>query len=61
MPGLLYGSSTWKMNKGDDEAVNVFIIGAYEGNPQIRSQDHDSTKKLLERAGKKPLSVEVMS
>ena len=31
VPVLLYGSETWKMNKGDDKAVNVFHnIRAYE-------------------------------
>ena len=24
VPVLLYGSETWKMNKGEDKAVNVF-------------------------------------
>ena len=38
VPVLLYGSQTWKMNKGEDKAVNVFHnICAYE-----RSSESDS-------------------
>ena len=49
------------MNKGDDKAVNVFHHRCLQKILQIRWQDHVSTKELLERAGMKPLGVEVMS
>ena len=61
VPVLLYGSETWKMNKGDDKAVNVFHNRCLRKIFRIRWQDHVSTKELLERASMKPLSVEVMS
>ena len=61
VPVLLYGSETWKMNKGDDKAVNVFHNRCLRRIFRIRWQDHVSTKELLERASMKPLSVEVMS
>ena len=61
VPVLLYGFETWKMNKGDDKAVNVFHHRCLQKILRIRWQDHVSTKELLERAGMKPLSVEVMS
>ena len=61
VPVLLYGSETWKMNKEDDKAVHVFHNRCLRKILRIRWQDHVSTKELLERAGMKPLSVEVMS
>ena len=61
VPVLLYGSEIWKMNKGDDKAVNVFHNRCLRKIFRIRWQDHVSTKELLERASMKPLSVEVMS
>ena len=61
VPVLFYGSETWKMIKGDDKAVNVFHNRCPRTILRIRWQDHVSTKELLERAGMKPLSVEVMS
>ena len=61
VPVLLYASDTWKMNKGDDKAVNVFHQRCLRKILRIRWQDHVSTKELLGRAGMKPLSVEVMS
>ena len=60
-PVLLYGPETWKMNKGDDKTVDVFHHRCLRKILRIRWQDHVSTKELLERAGMKPLSVEVMS
>ena len=61
VPVLLCGSETWKMNKGDDKAVNVFHNRCLRKILRIRWQDLVSTKELLERAGMKPMSVEVMS
>ena len=49
------------MNKGDDKVVNVFHNRCLRKILRIRWQDRVSTKELLERAGMKPLSVEVMS
>ena len=50
------------MNKGDNRAVNVFYNRCLRGKIlRIRWQDHVGTKEQLERAGMKPLSVEVMS
>ena len=61
VPVLLYGSETWKMNKGNDKAVDVFHSRCLQKIFRIRWEDHVSTKELLERAGMKPLSVEVMT
>ena len=49
------------MNKGDNKAGNIFHNRCLQKILQIRWQDHVSTKELLERAGMKPLGVEVMS
>ena len=50
MPVLLYGCETWKMNKGDNKAVDVFHNRCLRRILCIRWQDHVSTKELLERA-----------
>ncbi|KAL9987355.1 hypothetical protein ACROYT_G001645 [Oculina patagonica] len=50
-------SETWKMNKGDEKAVDVCLRKIL----RIRWQDRVSTKELLERAGMEPLSEEVKS
>ena len=57
VPVLLYGSETWKMNKGDDKTVNVFHNRSLRKILRIRWQDRVSTKELLERAGMKLLTV----
>ena len=44
-----------------NKAVNVFHNRCLRKILRIRWQDRVSTKELLERAGMKPLSVEVMS
>lgn len=61
VPVLLYGSETWKMNKGDDKAVNVFHNWCLRRILRFRWQDHVSTKEVLEKAGMKPMNAEVMS
>ncbi|PFX25769.1 hypothetical protein AWC38_SpisGene9604 [Stylophora pistillata] len=61
VPVLLYGSETWKMTNGDDKAVNVFHNRCLRRILRIQWQDNVSAKELLERAGMKPLSAEVMS
>ena len=57
VPVLPRGSETWKMNKGDDKAVNVFHDRCLQKILRIRWQDHVSTKEVLERAGMKPRDV----
>ena len=49
MPVLLYGCETWKMNKGDDRAVDVFDNKCLRRILQIQWQDHASTEELLLR------------
>ena len=49
------------MNKGDNRAVNVFYNRCLRKILRIRWQDHVGTKEQLERAGMKPMSVEVIS
>ena len=56
---LLYGCETWKMNKGDDIAVDVFHNKCLQKILRIIWQDYVSTKELLERASMKPKSEEV--
>ena len=59
VPVLLYGCETWKMNKGDDKAVDVFINKCLRRILNIQWQDHISTEELLRRADMRPLSEEV--
>ncbi|KAJ8333487.1 hypothetical protein SKAU_G00414950 [Synaphobranchus kaupii] len=59
VPVMLYGCETWKMNKGDDNAVDIFQNKCLRRILHIRWQDHISTDELLERAEMKPLSEEV--
>ena len=54
VPILLYGCGTWKMNKGDDKAMDVFHNKFLWKILQIKWQDHVSTKELLERASRTP-------
>ena len=58
-PVLLYGCETWKMNKGDDKAVDVFQNKCLRKILRIKWEDHISTEELLERAGTRPMSQEV--
>ena len=44
VPVLLYGSETWKMNKGDDKTVNVFHNRCLRKILRIRWQDNLSTR-----------------
>ena len=59
VPVLLYGCETWKTNKGDDKAIDVFQSKCLQKILWIEWQDHVSTKELLERATMKPLNEEV--
>ena len=59
LPVLLYGCETWKMNRGDNRAVDVFHNRHLRRILRVCWQDHISTEKLLERADMKPLSKEV--
>ena len=59
MPVLLYGCETWKMNKEDNKAVDVFHNRCLRRIFRIHWEDHISTAKLLERAEMRPLSDEV--
>ncbi|XP_020623185.1 uncharacterized protein LOC110060730 [Orbicella faveolata] len=59
VPVLLYACETWKMNKGDHKAIDVFHNKCLRKILRIKWQDHVSTKELLERASMKPLRVEV--
>ena len=59
VPVLLYGCETWKMNKGDGKAVDVFHNRCLRRILRIDWQDHVSTNNLLATAGMKPLSEEV--
>ncbi len=56
VPVLLYGYETWKMNKGDNKAVDVFHNRCLRRILRIQWQDHISTEELLGRADVKPLS-----
>ena len=49
IPVLLYGCETWKMNKGDDRAVDVFDNKCLRRILQIQWQDHASNEELLPR------------
>ena len=49
VPVLLYGCETWKVNKGDDRAVDVFDNKCLRRILQIQWQDHASTEELLLR------------
>ena len=59
VPVLLYGCETWKMNKGDNKAVDVFLNKCLRRIFNIQWQDHISTEELLRRANMNPLSEEV--
>ena len=59
VPVLLYGCETWKMNKGDNKAVDVFLNKCLRTIFNIQWQDHISTEELLRRANMNPLSEEV--
>ena len=61
VPVLLYGCQTWKVNKGDDRAVDVFDNKCLRRILQIQWQDHASTEELLllERANMKLMTKEV--
>ena len=59
VPVLLYGCETWKMNKGDNKAINVFHNKCLRRILKIQWQDHISTEELLERGDMRPLSEEV--
>ena len=59
VPVLLYGCETWKMNKGDNKAVDVFLNKCLRRILNIQWQDHISTEELLRRANMNPLSEEV--
>ena len=55
----MYGCETWKMNKGDNKAVDVFLNKCLRRIFNIQWQDHISTEELLRRANMNPLSEEV--
>ena len=59
VPVLLYGCETWKMNKEDNKAVDVFHNRCLRRILCIHWQDQVTTKDLLERAEMKQLSAEV--
>ena len=56
---LLYGSETWKMNKGDDKAIDIFHHKCLRRILKINWQDHISNEEVLRRAKMEPLSREV--
>ena len=49
VPVLLYGCETWKMNKGDNKAVDVFHNRCLSRILCIHWQDQVRTDELLER------------
>ena len=59
LPVLLYGSETWKMNKSNDNAVNVFHHDCLRCIMNINWQDRIRTTELLTRSKTKPMSVEI--
>ena len=59
VPVLLYGCETWKMNKGDDQRIDVFQSKCLRRILKIEWKDHVTTKELLEKAEIKSLSNEI--
>lgn len=45
---LVYGCETWKMNKGDNKAIDVFDNKCLRRILKIQWQDHISTEEQLE-------------
>ena len=59
VPVLLYGCETWRMNKGDDNRIDVFQNKCLRRIFKIEWKDHIKNKDILDQAGMKPLSKEV--
>ena len=56
---LLYRCETWKVNKQNDRAVDMFHNKCLQRILQIQCQNHINTEELLERAHVKPMNKEV--
>ena len=56
---MLYRCETWKMNKGDNKALYMFLYKCLRRILNIQWQDHISTEELLRRTNMNPLSEEV--
>ena len=52
---LLYRCETWKMNKGDNKALYMFLYKCLRNILNIQWQDHISTEELLRRTNMNPL------
>ena len=52
---LLYRCETWKMNKGDNKALYMFLYKCLRRILNIQWQDHISTEELLRRTNMNPL------
>ena len=59
VPVLLYACETWKMNKGDDKRIDVFLNKCLRRILEIEWKDYTTTRELMKEAGMKSLSEEV--
>ena len=56
----IYGCETWKINKGDDQQIDVFHNKCLSRILKIEWKDHVTNKELLEKAEIKSLSKGVL-
>ena len=55
-PVLMYGSETWKMNKSDDQKVDVFQSRCLRRILKISWQERVTTEEVLHMSGVRKLS-----
>ena len=59
LPVLLYGSETWKINKGDNKMIDTFQNKCPRKIMNIKWEDHVRNEDLLIRTKLRPISEEV--
>ena len=59
LPVLLYGSETWKINKGDNKMIDTFQNKCLRKIMKIKWEDRVRNEDLLIRTKMKPISEEV--